>query len=96
MMDVPTLTQSFTNQQAASCKFPLQFLCNFASAVFDNKTGDLEYCHLLKQPKCKDVWSKSFGKEIWRHATTTKTIAFMAKQEIPQARCKDITYSQFV
>jgi hypothetical protein len=65
MIDVPTSTQPFTNQQAASCKFPLQFLCNFASAVLDNKTGDLlEYPHLFKHPKYKDVWSKSFGKEI--------------------------------
>jgi hypothetical protein len=65
MMDVTTLTQPFTNQQERSRKFPLQFLCNFASAVLDDKTGDLlEYCHLLKHPKYKDVWSKSFGKEI--------------------------------
>ena len=65
VMDVPTPTQPFTNQQAASCKFPLQFLCNFESAVLDDKTGDLlEYCHLLKHPTYKDVWSKSFGKEI--------------------------------
>jgi hypothetical protein len=65
IMDVPTCTQPFTNQQAASCKFPLKFLCNFASAVLDNETGDLlEYCHLLKHPKYKDVWGKSFGKEI--------------------------------
>jgi hypothetical protein len=62
MMDAPTLTQPFINQQAVSCKFPLQCLCDFASAVLDDKTGDLlEYRHLLKHPKYKDVWSKSFG-----------------------------------
>ncbi len=61
MMDVPTPTQPFTNQYAASHKFPLQFLCNFASVVLDDKTRDLlEYCHLLKHPKYKDLWSKSF------------------------------------
>ncbi len=27
---------------------------------------------------------------------TTKIIAFMSKQEIPQARCKDITYRQII
>jgi hypothetical protein len=48
MVDVPTPTQPFTTQQAASRKFLLQFLCNFASAVLNNETGDLlEYCHLL-------------------------------------------------
>ena len=58
MMDIPGITKPFTNRQAASRKYPLQFLCDFASAVLDNKTGDLlEYCHLLKHPKYKDVWS---------------------------------------
>jgi hypothetical protein len=97
MMDMPTPTQPFTTQQAASRKFPLQFLCDFVSAVLDDKTGDLlEYYHLLKHPKYKDVWSKFFGKEIQHLATTTKTIAFMAKQDIPQARRRDITYGWIV
>jgi hypothetical protein len=47
-------------------------------------------------PQYKEVWSKSFGKEIWRLATTTETVAFMEKQQIPQARHKDITYGQIV
>jgi hypothetical protein len=65
LMGVPTPTQPFTARQAASRKFPLQFFCNFASAVLNNKTGDLlEYCHLLKHPKYKNIWSKLFGKEI--------------------------------
>jgi hypothetical protein len=65
MMDMPTPSQPFITRQAALQKFPLQFLCNFASAVVNNETGDLlEYRHLLKHPKYKDVWSKSFGKEI--------------------------------
>ncbi len=80
-----------------SRNFPLQFLCDFAYAVLDDKIGDLlEYRHLLKHPKYKNVWSQSFGKEIQRLATVTKTIAFLTKQEIPQARRKDITYGQIV
>ena len=31
----------FTNQQAAARKYPLQFLCDFASSVLDEETGDL-------------------------------------------------------
>ena len=62
---IPFQTQPFTNKMAASRKFPPQFLCNFASAVLDDETGDLlKYRHLLKHPKYKDVWSNSFGKEI--------------------------------
>jgi hypothetical protein len=41
LMDTPGLPQLFTNQQAASRKYPLQFLCDFANAVLDNKAGDL-------------------------------------------------------
>jgi hypothetical protein len=37
-----------------------------------------------------------FDKEIWHLATTTETIAFMDKQQIPQVRRKDITYGQIV
>jgi hypothetical protein len=78
-------------------KYPLQFLCDFANTVLDDKTGNLlKYQHLLKHPKYKEDWSKLFGKEIWCLATTTKTIAFMEKQQIPQARRKDITYGRIV
>ena len=97
MMDTPGLAQPFTNKQAAASKYPLQFICDFAYAVLDDETGDLlEYRHLLKHPKYRDVWSNSFGTEIRRLATTTETIAFMAKQQIPQARHKDITYGRIV
>ncbi len=97
MMDVPTSTQPFTTQQATSCKFPLLFLCNIASSVLDKETRELlEYCHLLKHPIYKDVCSKVFGEEIRHHTTTTETIAFMSKCNIPQARRRDITYGRIV
>ncbi len=97
MMDIHGLTKPFSNQQAAACKYPLQFFCDFAFAVLDGETGNLlEYRHLLKHPKYKDIWSKLFGTEIQRLATTTKTIAFMSKDMIPQNRCNDITYGRIV
>ncbi len=38
----------------------------------------------MKYPKYKDVWTKSYGTEIVRRlATTTKTIFFIKKDEIP-------------
>jgi len=97
MMDIPGITKPFTTQQAASRKNPLQFLCDFAMAVLGEETGDLlEYRHLLKNPKYRDIWSKSFGTEIRQLATTTETIAFMSKSMIPQNRHKDITYGRIV
>jgi len=72
--------QDASRERESSRKYPLQFLCDFAYSVLDDKTGDLlEYRHLLKHPKYKDVWSQSFGKEIRRLATVTETIAFVTK-----------------
>jgi hypothetical protein len=83
----------FTPQQAASQKYPLQFLYNLANAVLDNKTRDLlEYWHLIKHQKYRETWSKSFGTEILCLATTTETIFFVDRKEIPQDRQHDITY----
>jgi len=97
MMDIPGITKPFTNRQAATCRYPVTFIRDFASAVLDKKTGDLlEYRHLLNHPKYKDIWSKSFGMVIRRLATTTETIAFMNKEMIPQNRRKDITYGHIV
>jgi hypothetical protein len=80
-------------RQAIAWKYPLQFLCDWASSILDNKMGNLlEYRHLLKNPKYTDMWSQSFSKEICQLSTTTKTIAFLTKPEIPQAQRKDITY----
>ena len=81
LMDTPFLPkQLFTAKQASSRKYPLQLVCDFAYSVLDDETGDLlEYRHLLKHPKYKDVWSQSFGKEIRRLATIMETIAFVTK-----------------
>ncbi len=89
--------QLFTSKQASSRKYPLQFLCDFAYLVLDDKTGDLlEYRHYLKHPKYKDVWRQSFRKEIRWLAIATKTIASLTKQEIPRDQRKDITYGRIV
>jgi hypothetical protein len=97
MTDIPGITKPFTNQQAAVRRYPVTFIRDFASAVLDEETGDLlEYRHLLKHPKYKDIWSKSFGTEIRRLATTTERIAFMSKEIISQNRRKDITYGRIV
>jgi hypothetical protein len=97
MMEVQGYTAPFTVAQAASCKYPLQFLCDFACAVLDIDTGDLlEYIHLIKHPEYKDTWSQSFRKEIRCLATTTMTIFFMNKHKIPKYCQGDVTYSRIV
>ena len=97
MMEQPGYKPPITPQQATGCRYPLQFLCDLASAVLDNETGDLlEYQHLMKHPKYTDTWLKSFSTEIHRLVTTTETIFFKRKDEIPHDRRKDITYRRVV
>jgi len=95
--EIPGYTAPFSPRQAASQTSPLQFLCDLAYAVLDDDTGDLiEYRHLIKHPKYKDTWSNSFGKEIRWVATTTETIFFISKTDIPQDRKGDETYGRIV
>ena len=52
-------------QQAASRRYPLSFMCDFAGSVMDTETGELlEYRHLIKHPKFKTDWGYSFGNEV--------------------------------
>jgi hypothetical protein len=96
-MKIPGYMAPFTSRQAASQRYPLQFLCDLAYVILDDKTGNLlEYRHLMKHPKYKDVWTKSFSKEIVRLATTTETIFFVNKTEIPKERRGDVTYGRIV
>jgi hypothetical protein len=96
-MEIPGYKVPFAARQAASRQYPLQFLCNLTYSVLDNKTGDLlEYQHLMKHPKYKDVWTKSFGTEIHCLATMTETIFFIKKGDIPEDRKKDETYARIV
>ena len=93
-MEIPGYTAPFTARQAASRKYPLQFPCDLAYAVLDGETGDLlEYRHLMKHPKYKDVWTKSFGTEIRRLATTTETI-FLSKKKTYKTTEREMKHMQ--
>jgi hypothetical protein len=96
-MEIPGYKAPFTAKQAASRKYPLQFLCDLTYAVLDDKTGNLlKYCHLMKHLKYKDLWTKSFGTEIHHLATTTETTFFVQKEKIPWYRKGDETYTRVV
>jgi hypothetical protein len=96
-MEIQGYKASFTAKQAASRKYPLEFLCDLAYAVLDDETGDLlEYRHLMKHPKYKDIWTKSFGTEIHCLATTTETIFFVQKEDIPCVGRGNKTYARIV
>jgi len=100
--EISTNGRGISAKSAASRKYPLQFLCDYASAVLDDETGEMmEYRHLIKNPKYREAWGKSFGNEIGRLAqgmpgrvTGTETIFFIHKNEVPTNRWKDITYGR--
>jgi hypothetical protein len=72
--------QHITARNASCRKFPMEML----NAVLDMTTGKLmEMRHLLVNPKYKDLWGKSYTKELGRLAqgvpgvTGTDTIIFI-------------------
>ena len=101
-MDISSAAKKITPSQAASRKYPLEFLCEYAEAVLDGATGELlEYRHLIKHPKYKDVWGHAFGDELGRlcqgmpgRVEGTDTFFFIHKHEVPLDRRKDVTYDR--
>ena len=76
---------------------------NFAGVVINEDTGEaMEYRHLIKHPKYKDVWETSLANEFGRLAQGirkipgTDTIFFISKSEIPKDRRNGITYGRIV
>eukprot|EP00804_Cyclotella_cryptica_P005738 CCRYP_000080-RC/>CCRYP_000080-RC protein AED:0.27 eAED:0.24 QI:0/0/0/1/0.33/0/4/0/743 len=73
------------------------------SAVIDNKTGDsLEYRHLIKHPKYREIWSRSYANELGRLTNGirdipgTNTMQYIRKRDIPKDRLKSVAYSKIV
>ncbi len=95
MTDVSGNGRAIMAKSAASRKFSMQFLCDYANAVLDGKTGELlEYRHLIARPKYKQAWGASFGNEIGRLAQGmpgrvkgTDTMFFVDKSRVPNDRC---------
>jgi hypothetical protein len=81
------MTNQHIMARNASCKkFPMEML----NAVLDMTTGKLmERRHLLVNPKYKDLWGKSYTKELGRLAqgvpglTGTDTIIFIRHDKVP-------------
>ncbi len=59
----------------------------------------LEYCHLIANQTTRATWQHSYGNKIGRLAqgmpgqnTSTNTIVFIKKNQVPHNRTKDVTY----
>ena len=74
---------------------------NFAHAIIDEETGkSLEFRHLIKLDKYRDIWMKSFANELCRLAQGirdipgTNTIDFIPFAEVPKG--ETVTYDRIV
>ena len=63
----------------------------------------LEYHHLTKHPKYKEIWKCSFRNEIgWLaqgmpgQVKGANTMFFITKDDVPQNRFRDVTYRQII
>jgi hypothetical protein len=64
-MEFPGITTNITARSTAARKYTQQFITDWANAVIYKETGELmEYKHLLKDPRHRERWQNSFGKEI--------------------------------
>ena len=106
-MDISGVGFMLTPKSTASRKFPKNFFSEMAAAVLDGDTGELlEYRHLMKNPKYKEIWGNLFGNKVGRLAQgmlgriskekATNTVFFVKQNEIPSKRRKDVTYAQIV
>ncbi len=75
----------------------------FVSTVIDHETGDsLEYRHLIKHDKYKEIWTRSYANELGRltngirNIPGTNTMEYIHRNEIPKDRLKNIAYSKIV
>ena len=105
--DISGVGYELTPKSTASRKFPEQFFSEIAAAVLDGDTGELlEYRHLMKNPKYKAIWGNSFRNEVGRLAQgmpgriskekATNTMFFIAQDDIPPDRRRDVTYAKVV
>jgi hypothetical protein len=77
----------FMANQASCWQFPWEIL----NAILNTNTGAvMEMCHLLVNPKYKELWSKSYAIELGRLAQGipsiskgTNTITFIGRDDIP-------------
>ena len=73
----------------------------FYGAIINDETGkSLEFCHLIKIDKYRNIWMKSFANELGclaqgiRDVPGTKTIEFVPHSDVPFGTT--VTYGRIV
>ncbi len=77
----------------------MAWFCEMANSVIGEGSKLLEYKQLIANPKTQAKLTHSYGNEIGRLAqgmpgcnTSTNTIIFIRKNQLPTTRAKDMTY----
>ena len=101
MLSCVTVAQmKLSPKQLASLLFPVEMI----NAVLNEETCELmEYRHIMKNPKYRQIYATSYSKELGRlaqgipgKAEGTNTIYFIDKANVPAERWKDVTYGHVV
>ena len=73
----------------------------FSRAIIDNETGkSLDFCHLIKMDKYRNIWMKSFANELGslaqgiRDVPGTDTIDFIPHSDVPFGTT--VTYGRII
>jgi hypothetical protein len=95
----PTAKFTVIPQQMSMRHLPMVWFCEIANSVIREGGNLLEYKHFIANPKTQAKWTNSYGNEIGHFAqgmpgcnTSTNTIIFIKKDQVPKARAKDVTY----
>jgi hypothetical protein len=95
----PTAKYMVMPQQMSMQCLPMAWLCEMANTVIGDGGKLLEYKQLIANPKTQAKWTHSYGTEIGCLAqgtpgcnTSTNTIIFIRKDQVPTTRAKDVTY----
>ncbi len=95
----PTAKFMVTPQQMSMRCLPMAWFCEMANSVIGEGGKLLEYKQLIANPKTQAKWTHSYGNKIGRLAqgmpgrnTSTNTIIFIKKNQVPTTRAKDVTY----
>jgi hypothetical protein len=88
-----------TPQQMSIQHLPMAWFCEMANSVIGEGGELLEYKQLIANPKTQAKWTHSYGNEIECLAqgmpgrnTSTNTIIFVRKDQVPTTRAKDVIY----
>jgi hypothetical protein len=99
----PRAKFTVTPQQMSMQGLPMTWFCEMANSVIGEGIKLLEYKQLITNPKTQAKWTHSYGNKIGRltqgmpgRNTSTKTIIFIKKDQVPKARAKDVTYGLII